>query len=77
MMKYLVLLLEKKLTAKQEASSKQNHALVVELSNKNAQNEHLLKYLVEEKDKLSKQMEVSEKEMNAKLSELSDTLILQ
>ena len=46
---------QKKLTAKWETSSKQSHALVVELSDKNVQNEHLLKHLLEENDKLSKQ----------------------
>ena len=36
-----------------------------------------MKYLLEEKDKISKRKEVFEKEMNAKLSESSDTPILQ
>ena len=68
---------QKKLTAKWEASSTQNHALVVQLSDKNAQNENILKYLLEEKDKFSKQKEVFEKDMHAKLSESSDKLIIQ
>ena len=40
---------EKRLTAKWETSSKKNHSLIVELSNKNDQNEHIVKYLMKEK----------------------------
>ncbi|KAJ9544613.1 hypothetical protein OSB04_024320 [Centaurea solstitialis] len=41
--------MEKKLTSKWEASFEENHVLVVELLDKNAQNEHLLNYLLAEK----------------------------
>ncbi|KAJ9557314.1 hypothetical protein OSB04_011928 [Centaurea solstitialis] len=43
------------LTDKWEASSKQNDAAIVELSDKNAQNEHLVQYLMKENEKFLEQ----------------------
>ncbi|KAJ9545374.1 hypothetical protein OSB04_025081 [Centaurea solstitialis] len=65
------------LTDKWEASSKQNDALTVELSDKNAQNEHLVQYLMKENEKFLEQSVVSDNKQKAKLSEISDKLSIQ
>ncbi|KAJ9539963.1 hypothetical protein OSB04_026469 [Centaurea solstitialis] len=65
---------QKLLTRKWEASSKQNDALIVELSDKNAQNEHLVQYLMKENAQFLEQSVVSDDKHNAKLSEISDKL---
>ncbi|KAJ9562678.1 hypothetical protein OSB04_007838 [Centaurea solstitialis] len=60
------------LTDKWEACSKQNDALIVELSDKNAQNEHLVQYLMKENEKFLEQSVISDNKQKAKLSEISD-----
>ncbi|KAJ9544385.1 hypothetical protein OSB04_024092 [Centaurea solstitialis] len=65
------------LTDKWEASSKQNDALIVELSDKNAQNEHLVQYLMKENEKFLEQSVISDNKQKAKLSEISDKLSIQ
>ncbi|KAJ9551501.1 hypothetical protein OSB04_015546 [Centaurea solstitialis] len=62
------------LTDKWEARSKQNDALIVELSDKNAQNEHLVQYLMKENEKFLEQSVISDNKQKAKLSEISDKL---
>ncbi|KAJ9556103.1 hypothetical protein OSB04_010717 [Centaurea solstitialis] len=62
------------LTDKWEARSKQNDALIVELSDKNAQNEHLVQYLMKENEKFLEQSVVSDNKQKAKLSAISDKL---
>src|SRR5581483_629259 len=62
------------LTDKWEASSKQNDALIVELSDKNAQNEHLVQYLMKEHETFLQQSVISDNKHKAQLSEISDTL---
>ncbi|KAJ9547009.1 hypothetical protein OSB04_019552 [Centaurea solstitialis] len=65
------------LTDKWEASSKQNEALIVELSDKNAQNEHLVQYLMKENEKFLEQSVIFDNKHKAKLSEISDKLSIQ
>ncbi|KAJ9553200.1 hypothetical protein OSB04_017245 [Centaurea solstitialis] len=65
------------LTDKWEARSKQNDALIVELSDKNAQNEHLVQYLMKENEKFLEQSVISDNKQKAKLSEISDKLSIQ
>ncbi|KAJ9540898.1 LOW QUALITY PROTEIN: hypothetical protein OSB04_027404 [Centaurea solstitialis] len=65
------------LTDKWEARSKQNDALIVELSDKNAQNEHLVQYLMKENEKFLEQSVLSDNKQKAKLSEISDKLSIQ
>ncbi|KAJ9562021.1 hypothetical protein OSB04_007181 [Centaurea solstitialis] len=65
------------LTDKWEARSKQNDALIVELSDKNAQNEHLVQYLMKENEKFLEQSVVSDNKQKAKLSEISDKLSIK
>ncbi|KAJ9566854.1 hypothetical protein OSB04_002820 [Centaurea solstitialis] len=65
------------LTDKWELSSKQNDALIVELSDKNAQNEHLVQYLMKENEKFLEQSVISDNKQKAKLSEISDKLSIQ
>ncbi|KAJ9548098.1 hypothetical protein OSB04_020641 [Centaurea solstitialis] len=65
------------LTNKWEASSKQNDALIVELSDKNAQNEHLVQYLMKENEKFLEQSVISDNKQKAKLSEISEKLCIQ
>ncbi|KAJ9540987.1 hypothetical protein OSB04_027493 [Centaurea solstitialis] len=65
------------LTDKWEARSKQNDALIVELSDKNAQNEHLVQYLMKENAKFLEQSVISDNKQKAKLSEISDKLSIQ
>ncbi|KAJ9560649.1 hypothetical protein OSB04_005809 [Centaurea solstitialis] len=60
-----------------EASSKQNDALIVELSDKNAQNEHLVQYLMKENEKFLEQSVISDNKQKAKLTEISDKLSIQ
>ncbi|KAJ9555727.1 hypothetical protein OSB04_010341 [Centaurea solstitialis] len=62
---------------KWEARSKQNDALIVELSDKNAQNEHLVQYLMKENEKFLEQSVISDNKQKAKLSEISDKLSIQ
>ncbi|KAJ9558844.1 hypothetical protein OSB04_013458 [Centaurea solstitialis] len=65
------------LTDKWEARSKQNDALIVELSDKNAQNEHLVQYLMKENEKFLEQSVISDNKQKAKLSEISDKLSIK
>ncbi|KAJ9552476.1 hypothetical protein OSB04_016521 [Centaurea solstitialis] len=65
------------LTNKWEASSKQNDVLIVELSNKNAQNEHLVQYLMKENEKFLEQSVISDNMQKAKLSEISNKLSIK
>ncbi|KAJ9547298.1 hypothetical protein OSB04_019841 [Centaurea solstitialis] len=65
------------LTDKWEARSKQNDALIVELSDKNAQNEHLVQYLMKENAKFLEQSVISDNKQKAKLSEISDKLSIK
>ncbi|KAJ9553109.1 hypothetical protein OSB04_017154 [Centaurea solstitialis] len=65
------------LTNKWEARSKQNDALIVELSDKNAQNEHLVQYLMKENEKFLEQSVISDNKQKAKLSEISDKLSIK
>ncbi|KAJ9567368.1 hypothetical protein OSB04_003334 [Centaurea solstitialis] len=65
------------LTDKWEARSKQNDALMVELSDKNAQNEHLVQYLMKENEKFLEQSVISDNKQKAKLSEISDKLSIK
>ncbi|KAJ9564484.1 hypothetical protein OSB04_000450 [Centaurea solstitialis] len=65
------------LTDKWEARSKQNDALIVELSDKNAQNEHLVQYLMKENEKFLEQSVIYDNKQKAKLSEISDKLSIQ
>ncbi|KAJ9548285.1 hypothetical protein OSB04_020828 [Centaurea solstitialis] len=65
------------LTDKWEARSKQNDALMVELSDKNAQNEHLVQYLMKENEKFLEQSVISDNKQKAKLSEFSDKLSIK
>ncbi|KAJ9537842.1 hypothetical protein OSB04_030575 [Centaurea solstitialis] len=65
------------LTDKWEARSKQNDALIVELSDKNAQNEHLVQYLMKENEKFLEQSVISDNKKKAKLSEISDKLSIK
>ncbi|KAJ9553680.1 hypothetical protein OSB04_017725 [Centaurea solstitialis] len=65
------------LTDKWEARSKQNDALIVELSDKNAQNEHLVQYLMKENEKFLEQSVISDNKQKAKLSEISDKLTIK
>ncbi|KAJ9557404.1 hypothetical protein OSB04_012018 [Centaurea solstitialis] len=65
------------LTDKWEACSKQNDALIVELSDKNAHNEHLVQYLMKENEKFLEQSVISDNKQKAKLSEISDKLSLK
>ncbi|KAJ9559888.1 LOW QUALITY PROTEIN: hypothetical protein OSB04_005048 [Centaurea solstitialis] len=65
------------LTDKWEACSKQNDALIVELSDKNAQNEHLVQYLMKENEKFLEQSVISDNKQKAKLSEISDKLSIK
>ncbi|KAJ9565102.1 hypothetical protein OSB04_001068 [Centaurea solstitialis] len=65
------------LTDKWEASSKQNDALIVELSDKNAQNEHLVQYLMKENEKFLEQSVISDNKQKAKLSEISEKLSIK
>ncbi|KAJ9562426.1 hypothetical protein OSB04_007586 [Centaurea solstitialis] len=65
------------LTDKWEARSKQNDALIVELSDKNAQNEHLVQYLMKENEKFLEQSVISDNKQKAKLSEISDNLSIK
>ncbi|KAJ9537923.1 hypothetical protein OSB04_030656 [Centaurea solstitialis] len=65
------------LTDKWEARSKQNDALIVELSDKNAQNEHLVQYLMKENVKFLEQSVISDNKQKAKLSEISDKLSIK
>ncbi|KAJ9542388.1 hypothetical protein OSB04_028894 [Centaurea solstitialis] len=65
------------LTDKWEARSKQNDALIVELSDKNAQNEHLVQYLMKENEKFLEQSVISDNKQEAKLSEISDKLSIK
>ncbi|KAJ9546821.1 hypothetical protein OSB04_019364 [Centaurea solstitialis] len=65
------------LTDKWETSSKQNDALIVELSDKNAQNEHLVQYLMKENEKFLEQSVIYDNKQKAKLSEISDKLSIQ
>ncbi|KAJ9560846.1 hypothetical protein OSB04_006006 [Centaurea solstitialis] len=65
------------LTDKWEASSKQNDALIVELSDKNAQNEHLVQYLMKENEKFLEQSVISDNKQKAKLFEILDKLSIK
>ncbi|KAJ9551704.1 hypothetical protein OSB04_015749 [Centaurea solstitialis] len=65
------------LTDKWKARSKQNDALIVELSDKNAQNEHLVQYLMKENEKFLEQSVISDNKQKAKLSEISDKLSIK
>ncbi|KAJ9555966.1 hypothetical protein OSB04_010580 [Centaurea solstitialis] len=65
------------LTDKWEARSKQNDALIIELSDKNAQNEHLVQYLMKENEKFLEQSVISDNKQKAKLSEISDKLSIK
>ncbi|KAJ9540979.1 hypothetical protein OSB04_027485 [Centaurea solstitialis] len=65
------------LTDKWEACSKQNDALIVELSDKNTQNEHLVQYLMKENEKFLEQSVISDNKQKAKLSEISDKLSIK
>ncbi|KAJ9548858.1 hypothetical protein OSB04_021401 [Centaurea solstitialis] len=65
------------LTDKWEARSKQNDALIVELSDKNAQNEHLVQYLMKENENFLEQSVISDNKQKAKLSEISDKLSIK
>ncbi|KAJ9541501.1 hypothetical protein OSB04_028007 [Centaurea solstitialis] len=65
------------LTDKWEARSKQNDALIVELSDKNAQNEHLVQYPMKENEKFLEQSVISDNKQKAKLSEISDKLSIK
>ncbi|KAJ9553136.1 hypothetical protein OSB04_017181 [Centaurea solstitialis] len=60
------------LTDKWEARSKQNDALIVELSDKNAQNEHLVQYLMKENEKFLEQSEKEYNDIQTKFSALSE-----
>ncbi|KAJ9548122.1 hypothetical protein OSB04_020665 [Centaurea solstitialis] len=55
----------------------ENDALIVELSDKNAQNEHLVQYLMKENEKFLEQSAISDNKQKAKLSEISDKLSIQ
>ncbi|KAJ9561761.1 LOW QUALITY PROTEIN: hypothetical protein OSB04_006921 [Centaurea solstitialis] len=61
----------------EEARSKQNDALIVELSDKNAQNEHLVQYLMKENEKFLEQSVISDNKQKAKFSEISDKLSIK
>ncbi|KAJ9567658.1 hypothetical protein OSB04_003624 [Centaurea solstitialis] len=65
------------LTDKWEAHSKQNDALIVELSDKNAQNEHLVQYLMKENEMFLEQSVIYDNKQKAKLSEISDKLSIK
>ncbi|KAJ9538176.1 hypothetical protein OSB04_030909, partial [Centaurea solstitialis] len=54
-----------------------NDALIVELSDKNAQNEHLVQYLMKENEKFLEQSVISDNKQKAKLSEISDKLSIK
>ncbi|KAJ9548148.1 hypothetical protein OSB04_020691 [Centaurea solstitialis] len=55
----------------------ENDALIVELSDKNAQNEHLVQYLMKENENFLEQSVISDNKQKAKLSEISDKLSLK
>ncbi|KAJ9551210.1 hypothetical protein OSB04_015255 [Centaurea solstitialis] len=55
----------------------ENDALIVELSDKNAQNEHLVQYLMKENEKFLEQSVISDNKQKTKLSEISDKLSIK
>ncbi|KAJ9560845.1 hypothetical protein OSB04_006005 [Centaurea solstitialis] len=55
----------------------ENDALIVELSDKNAQNEHLVQYLMKENEKFLEQSVISDNKQKAKLFEILDKLSIK
>ncbi|KAJ9547065.1 hypothetical protein OSB04_019608 [Centaurea solstitialis] len=65
------------LTDKWEASSKSNETLIVELSDKNAQNEHLVQHPMKENEKFLEQLVIFYNKHKAKLFKISDKFLIQ